>query len=410
MAEKLIVAGAKVFDGTEFIGKRDVIAVDGVITEITAAWTHTEKSAEAEGAQFVDGTGRTLTPGLIDCHVHVTVSGAGRLDAFTEPFSLKFFHAVENLRRTLHAGVTTARDAGGADAGVKAALAKRLIEGPKLRAAISIMSQTGGHGDGCMASGAEMPMLAGHPGAPNGVADGIEGVTRKAREILRAGADQIKICSTGGVLSPTDDPRHSQFTVAEIEAIVAEAETQGAYVMSHAQGTQGIRNALEAGVRSIEHGIFLDQETIELFIEKGAYLVPTLQAPVAVIKAAEAGAALPPAVVEKAIMVAETHREAFQAAYAAGVKIAMGTDAGVGPHGENLEELELMFAAGMTAQDALRAATANAADLIGSESVGRIAEGKAADLVLFDGDLAATGLGALRGQIEAVFQDGVRRR
>ncbi|GAA2093926.1 amidohydrolase family protein [Brevibacterium salitolerans] len=410
MAEKLIVAGAKVFDGTEFIGKRDVVAVDGVITEITAAWTHTQKSAEAEGAEFVDGTGKTLTPGFIDCHVHVTTNGAGSLDAFTEPFSLKFFHAVENLRKTLHAGVTTARDAGGADAGVKAALAKGIIDGPRLRAAISIMSQTGGHGDGCMASGAQMPMLSGHPGAPNGVADGIEGVTRKAREILRAGADQIKICSTGGVLSPTDDPRHSQFTVAEIEAIVAEAETQGAYVMSHAQGTQGIRNALNAGVRSIEHGIFLDEETIQLFLEKDAFLVPTLQAPVAVITSAEAGAALPPAVVEKARMVAETHREAFKAAYAAGVKIAMGTDAGVGPHGENLEEIELMFSAGMTAQDALRAATVNAAELMGIETVGRVAEGMAADLVVFDGDLAATGLADLRNQVESVFFGGARKR
>lgn len=410
MTQQLIIAGAAVFDGDAFIGTHDIVVTGGRIAAVDPAGTHSQESAPGAGAEFIDARGKTVTPGFIDCHVHVTSNGAGSLDAFTEPFSLQFFRAVQNLRATLHAGVTAVRDAGGADAGVKAGLEQGMITGPRLRAAVSIMSQTGGHGDGWMTSGAHMPMLTGHPGRPDGVADGVEGVTRKTREILRAGADQIKICSTGGVLSPTDDPRHSQFTVAELEAIVSEAQTQGTYVMAHAQGTQGVRNALAAGVRSIEHGIFIDEETIELFLERDAFLVPTLQAPVAVIAAADAGAALPAAVVDKARMVAATHLESFRAAYRAGVKIAMGTDAGVGPHGQNLEELELMYAAGMTVADTLRAGTSTAAALLGDDSVGRIEPGYAGDLVVLDGDLEAAGLADIRRRVETVIQAGIRRR
>jgi imidazolonepropionase-like amidohydrolase len=415
MADVRIFKGAQLFDGEEFRGRHDVLVHDGVVQKVRAADAGgaplaAEASAAGSVVDVVDATGKTLTPGLIDCHVHVTTDGAGSLDGFVDPFSLQFFRAARNLGRTLRAGVTTVRDAGGADAGVKAALAGGFVEGPAQHAAVTIMSQTGGHGDGRMASGAHMPMLTGHPGRPDGVADGVDGVRAKTREILRAGADQIKICSTGGVLSPADDPRHSQFTAAEIEAIVEEAAAQGTYVMSHAQGTEGIRNALRAGVRSIEHGIYLDEETIDLFLEKDAYLVPTLQAPHAVIAAADAGAALPPAVVEKARMVAETHRESIAQAHAAGVRIALGTDAGVGPHGENLEELELLAGVGLSTRDALRAGTTVAASLLGLTAVGRVAEGCAADLVLFDGDLERTGLADVRSRVAQVYQGGVRKR
>ncbi|MGO1441025.1 MAG: amidohydrolase family protein [Brevibacterium yomogidense] len=456
MTDTLVITGTEVFDGDRFIGTHDVLVRGGVVeavrsTEAGGTPLAAEASAAGSVVDVVDGTGKTLTPGLIDCHVHVGTVGAGSLDAFTEPFSLQFFRAARNLEKTLQAGVTTARDAGGADAGVKTALAQGLVEGPDLRAAISIMSQTGGHGDGRMASGAHMPMFTEHPGRPDGVADGLDGVRAKTREILRAGADHIKICSTGGVLSPADDPRHSQFTQAEIEVIVAEAAAQGTYVMSHAQGAEGIRNALRAGVRSIEHGIYVDAQTIELFLEKDAFLVPTLQAPQAVIDAADAGAALPPAVVEKARMVADIHREAIAAAHQAGVKIAMGTDAGVGPHGENLEELELMVDIGLSTEEALRAGTTAAAALLGLDSVeavagagaggvpsgvaggggaaaggetgggasaaagglalvGRVAPGYAADLVLFEGDLSRVGLSEARRRVSQVYRGGVRKR
>src|SRR5699024_934326 len=230
-------------------------------------------------------------------------------------------------------GVTAVRDAGGTDLGAKVAVETGTVRGPRLSIAVNIMSQTGGHGDFHLVSGAESPFLSPHPGRPSGVADGLEGVQRKTRELLRAGADHIKICSTGGVLSPRDDPRHSQFTEAEIGVIVAEAAAQGAHVMSHAQGAPGIKNAVRAGVRSIEHGTYLD---------------PTLQAPQAVIKAAEAGESLPASVVDKAHRVVEAHRNSITRAHAAGVPIAMGTDAGVGPHGQNLEEISLLAEVGLS--------------------------------------------------------------
>ncbi|WP_261625095.1 metal-dependent hydrolase family protein, partial [Nesterenkonia marinintestina] len=366
----LLIRNCKIFDGEAFLPGRDVRVEGGLIASVTSTVEAGDRGDTKENAATVDGSGMTLTPGIIDCHVHMTVRDAGSLNAMMEPFSLQFFRATDHLRKTLRAGVTTVRDAGGSDAGVKEALNEGIIDGPRLKAAVSIMSQTGGHGDGRLPSGAESPMLAGHPGRPIGVADGVEGVTRKAREIFQAGADHIKICSTGGVLSPGDDPKNSQFTEDEICAIVAEAEAHGSYVMSHAQGSNGIRTALRAGVRSIEHGIYLDEETIELFLETGAYLVPTLQAPISVIRAAESGSNLPPAVVDKARNVVDVHFDSISRAHRAGVRIAMGTDAGVGPHGENLEELELLEQVGLSTSDALECATSAGSELLGIEGLG----------------------------------------
>lgn len=409
MTKKTLITGAVVFDGTSFAGAQDVLVSDGRVAEILPAGTGAAGHPDAE---VVDATGQTLTPGIIDCHVHVTSETAGSLDSFHEPFTYQFYRSVDLLKKTLHGGVTYARDAGGADAGCRLALQKGLIVGPKLKLAIQIMSQTGGHGDGWLPSGVHGTMSLPHYGRPDGVADGVEGVRKKAREILRAGADHIKICSTGGVLSAADDPRHSQFTRDEIAVIVDEAQAQGGYVMAHAQGSEGIKNALVSGVRSIEHGIYLTDELIELFLAKDAYLVPTLQAPLAVIKGAESGAPIPPALVEKAKMVAEVHAESVRRAYAAGVKIAMGTDAGVGEHGQNLEELELLQSqAGMSTADVLAAGTSVAAELMDiGDVVGAIAPGLAADLVLFDGDLESVGVTEARRRVVGVFQDGVRMR
>lgn len=195
----LLIRNCKLFDGETFHSDQDVRIEQGVVTDVSNAAERPGAGTDDVGIPTLDGAGKTLTPGIIDCHVHMTTREAGSLDAMMEPFSLQFFQAVEHLSRTLRAGVTTVRDAGGSDAGVKAALERGIVEGPRLRAAISIMSQTGGHGDGRLPSGAESPMLSGHPGRPHGVADGVDGVTRKARELFHAGADHIKICSTGGV-------------------------------------------------------------------------------------------------------------------------------------------------------------------------------------------------------------------
>lgn len=402
-----VFSNAHVFDGVSFLpGPADVIFCGDTVAAVGPGAGSAE---EFRSARFIDSTGKTVLPGLIDLHIHATTSNPGSLQAFTDPFSLQFYESVVNLEATLRAGITSARDAGGADLGAKVAVDSGLVKGPRLRLAISIMSQTGGHGDFWQPSGVVSPTMGAHPGRPSGIADGVEEVRKVTRRMLRAGADQIKICSTGGVLSPTDDPRHSQFTPAEIAVIVEEAELQGKYVMAHAQGTAGIKNALVAGVRTIEHGIYLDEETINLFLEHDAYLVPTLSAPQAVIRKAATGrSGLAAAVVEKAHRVVDVHRESIARAVAAGVKIGMGTDSGVGVHGENLDELALLAGVGMSLEQVLAATTSIAGELITPHgSVGRLAPGYLADAVVLDGILESTAqLGAVQSMIESVWKDG----
>ncbi len=405
-----VFKNAHVFDGEEFLSEpTDVVFADGVVAAVGPGAGDAEQYASAT---VIDCTCKTLLPGMIDLHIHATSSNPGSLQAFVEPFSLQFYESVRNLDATLRAGITSARDAGGADLGAKVAQESGLIKGPRLRLAISIMSQTGGHGDFWMPSGVTLPSLAPHPGRPSGVADGVEEVRKSVRTLLRAGADQIKICSTGGVLSPADDPRHSQFSLEEIRVIVDEAEAQGKYVMSHAQGTGGILNALKAGVRTIEHGIYLDDETIQMFLDRGAYLVPTLAAPAAVIKKAETGTSgLSQQVIDKAHRVYDDHLASVRRAIEAGVKIGMGTDSGVGVHGENLEEQALLAGAGMSLRQVLASTTSIAGELITPVgSVGRLAKNYLADAVVLNGKLESTEqLPRLQSMIERVFQNGVQQ-
>jgi imidazolonepropionase-like amidohydrolase len=366
-----------------------------------------EVGSGLDGDERVDCTGATVLPGLIDTHVHVMFSGIDLLRSIQTPFSYAFYEAARNLGATLAAGITTVRDAGGADLGVKRAVEHGLVSGPRLQIAITILSQTGGHGDDWMPSGFEVPLMLPHPGRPASVVDGPDDVRRRCREILRAGADVLKVCTTGGVLSPADDPRHSQFTRAEVEVMVQEAAAQGRPVMAHAQGAEGIKTAVRAGVRSIEHGIYLDDEGIDLMLERGTWLVPTLVAPRSVLAAAEAGAAIPETMVAKAAAVVEVHVAAVKRAVAAGVRVAMGTDSGVGPHGTNLDELPLMADCGMSSEQVLEASTSGAARLLGiDDEVGSLAPGKRADLVVVAGD--ARELGHLRPRVREVWQDGVR--
>jgi imidazolonepropionase-like amidohydrolase len=239
------------------------------------------------------------------------------------------------------------------------------------------------------------------------VVDGVDEVRRKVRELHRAGADVMKVATSGGVLSPRDDPRHAHFRPAELEALVEEATAAGMFVMAHAQGADGIKNAIRAGIRSIDHGIYLDDEAIELMLRHGTWFVPTLVAPGGVLEAVDAGISLPPAVVEKARMVVDIHRDAFRRAVAAGVRIAMGTDSGVTPHGENLRELELMAAGGMSPAAVLEATTRSAAQLLGvDDRLGTIEPGKLADLVVIGGD--PYDFAGLAHRVEQVWKDGVR--
>ena len=398
---RTVLSGGRVFDGTgSAVAEADVVISDGKIVDVGAG---------LDGDEQVDISGLTVLPGFIDCHVHVMVSGIDLVRRLQRPFSYQFFQAAANLAATLDCGITTVRDAGGADLGVQRAVADGLVDGPRMQISISALSQTGGHGDGWLPSGMTTFLLTPHPGRPAGLVDGPEEMRKRVREIIRAGADVIKVHTSGGVLSPRDSPKHAQFGPDELAALMAEANAAGLPVMAHAQATDGIKNALRAGVRSIEHGIYLDDEAIELMLSTGAWLVPTLVAPHAVLNAADAGSQLPDGVAAKAREVIAAHASAFARAAAAGVKIAMGTDTGVGPHGTNLDELPLMAAGGMTAAEVLTATTQSAADLLRiGDDTGTIMPGKRADLVLLDGD--PFDLASLKANIRAVYVAGRKVR
>ncbi len=379
---RTVLRSVTVFDGTGSDPfSADVGIEDGVITDVGPDLT------AADGDTVLDLAGHTVLPGLIDCHVHAVASGKDPLALMQEPFSYQFYAAQQNLQRTLDVGVTTVRDAGGADLGMKQATAEGLIDGPDIVPAIAILGQTGGHTDGWTVHGDVHRMMVPHPGRPAGVVDGPDQMRVRVRELIRAGAEVIKVCTSGGVLSPRDDPRHPQFTLEELQVCVAEAAAVGIPVMAHAQGKPGIMNALRAGVASIEHGIFADEECFELMGQTGAFLVPTLLAPVALIQAIDAGSRVPAAVEAKARAVVDTHREMTAAAVRAGVRIAMGTDSGVFAHGRNIEELRLMVGVGMSPVQALVAATSSAAELLRLPDRGVVASGRRADLVVVDGDL-----------------------
>jgi imidazolonepropionase-like amidohydrolase len=335
-------------------------------------------------------------------------SGVDLLRELQTPFSYRFFLAAQNLEATLRAGITSVRDASGADAGVKLAVERGLVPGPRMQISIDILSQTGGHGDEYFPCGLHVPLLSpAYPGKPHCIVDGPDEMRRAVRQLIRDGADVLKVASSGGVLSVGSDPRRAQLRPAELDVLVEEATAAGRFVMAHAQASDGIKNAVRAGVRSIEHGIFLDDETIDLMLERGTWLVPTLVAPIWVIESVDAGAQIAEASIRKARELVGIHAESFRRAVDAGVKVAMGTDAGVGPHGDNLRELGLMAKGGMAPSAVLQSSTLEAARLLGvDEDLGTIAEGKLADLVVLGGDpYDFEGIG---GRVEQVWKAGER--
>lgn len=404
MAARISIINGTIIDGTG----RDPIPNGGVIIadgRIVAVGPLDSLSGWRDGTQ-IDAAGGTILPGLIDCHVHVVLENYTPHNWMQQPFSYRFYAAIDHMRRTLDAGITTVRDAGGADLGIKQAVDRGLVMGPRMQISIAIMSTTGGHLDGMLPSGFNTQLFLPYPGFPDGIADGIDVVRRTAREILRAGADIIKICSTGGVLSPTDHPHFTQFSPDEIAVIVQEAAFRGGRkVMAHAQGTEGIKNAVRAGVHSIEHGIYLDEEAIDLMIQHGTYLVPTLLAPLSVLDIPN----VPEYALIKTREVMEDHQASIMAAHQRGVKIALGTDAGVAPHGSNLRELELLVKCGLSPMQALQSATHVAAACLGwDDQIGTLAVGKRGDVVVVAGNpLDDISIMADPTNIRRVLKDGV---
>ncbi len=344
------------------------------------------------GTTVIDARGGSILPGLIDTHVHFLLEYPDVLRGLLTPPSLRLLQAIPRMKATLEAGVTTIRDAGGSPAGLKMAVQQGVVAGPRMQVAVSIITQTGGHGDGYYPCCVDIGLFGiTFPDIPRSVVDGVDEVRKVVREILRAGADWIKLATTGGVLSTADTPTSSQLTVEEIATAVYEAAAQEKRCMAHAQGTQGIKNALEAGVASIEHGVYLTDELIDMMLKQDVYLVPTLVAPLDVIDFAEQHPdLLPPMMAAKARSVVESHKQSFRMAVEAGVKIAMGTDSGVGRHGGNARELQLMVENGMTPMQAIVASTSSAARLLHlDQQLGMLEEGKLADVIIVDGDVLA---------------------
>jgi imidazolonepropionase-like amidohydrolase len=368
-------SGARVSRGT--------LLLDG--DRIAAAGPRDQLSIPSD-AHVIEAKGLTLLPGLIDCHVHLCFPSSFDLDSRMRLSPSEYLlGGVEGARKALEAGFTTVRDAGGTPAGFRNAIERGTIEGPRLQVAISILSQTGGHGDHLFPCGARLRWVP-LPDVPEEVVDGAEEMRKRVRELIRSGSDWIKLCASGGVLSPGNAVEHAELSEAEIAVAVEEAESHGRHVMAHALSIRGIKNALHAGAKTIEHGAAIDDDALMMFLERDATLVPTLIAAIWNIRRSEKGL-LPAWVAEKARTVAAIHAESFRRAREAGVRIAFGSDTGVGPQGSMGEEFAFMHEGGMSAIDCLRSATTVAAGVLGlSGQVGTLEPRAFADIIGVRGD------------------------
>jgi len=341
------------------------------------------------GATVIDLKDKFVLPGLIDCHVHLTSQlGPGQRLRFVEDSDPKVgLDGAHRARLTLEAGFTTVRDLGARKPEIiyalRDAIAEGKVPGPRILCVGAILSPTGGHGqtygfrqDVCTCVQSNI-----------GVCDGVDGCRKAVRAQVAQGADAIKFAATGGVLSNIRAGVDQKFTTDELRTIIETAHMLGRRVSAHAHGVGGINAALENGVDSIEHGSFLDDESIRLFLKHNAFHTPTIIAGVTVLGMAQSGVGLTAAQAEKAVVVGERIKQALGRSYRAGVKISFGTDMGVGPHGQNAREFALMVEAGMSNADAIKAATVTAAELLDiTDLAGSITPGKSADIIAVAGD------------------------
>ena len=331
---------------------------------------------------IVDLSNATVLSGLIDAHTHLTFNPHFGYDTLAISVPREALTGAHNARLTLEAGFTTVRNVGArgySDVALRDAINAGDVPGPRMLVSGPALSITGGHCDNDL-----LPYE--YHATSDGAADGIEQVQHKTREIIKYGADLIKVCATGGVLSKGDDPNASQYTLEEMKAIVADAHRLGRKVAAHAHGAQGVIWASEAGVDSVEHGHLMNDAAIATLKKNGTYLVPTLYL-VDWQREHAAQANLPDYAKRKMEMVSEVGKANAKKAFQAGVKIGLGTDAAVYPHGLNAHELAVYVSLGMTPLQAIQTATINDADLLGwSDKIGTLEAGKWADIIAVDGD------------------------
>jgi imidazolonepropionase-like amidohydrolase len=404
----IIIRGGILIDGT---GGKPVPNTCIVLKEDRVHAIDSDPGFERTGADIeLDASGRFILPGFIDCHVHFCFDNIHK--TFIEPFSYQFYKVIEPMRSTLDAGVTTVRDGGGTDLGMKRAVENGLIAAPRIQICVNQLYITGGNSDPWQPSGIEVPIFPLRPGFPDGRCDGADEVRKKTREMLRAGADVIKVLATSGIVGPGASAMATHFSPEELAVMVQEAGCAGKTVMAHAHTAQGARNAVEAGIQSVEHGIWLhqDPQCIDLLAEKGTFLVPTLNVSFFLDKVAASGNSdiIPKQAIPKIKGAMENHRKSIAAAYKAGVKIAMGTDAGGPMHGQNLRELQLMCDIGMTPMEAIIAGTRTASECLRMQDmIGTIEVGKMADIVISGVDpIKEIGALADSKNIRVVIKDG----
>ena len=385
----VVIKAARIFDArSDRVTSPGVVVVSGGRIQAVGA-----SAAVPAGAEVIDLGDATLLPGFMDAHTHVSGEATAdwkqdELDGLKKSLPEQTLDATVFVRRTLMIGFTTVRDLGAGemvDVGLRNAIANGRVEGPRILAAVRAVGATGGH---CDPMGGYRPDLF-NPALnlDATVADGADSVRRAVRLNVRAGADVIKVCATGGVLSLVGDVSSPQLTQEELNALVDEAHALKKRAAAHAHGAEGAKRAIRAGIDSIEHGSFLDDEALDLMKQRGTYLVATLMASQGLRERLARGDPIPANVAEKARAAIASIDATFRKAVSRGVRIAFGTDAGVYPHGRNAEEFRMMVERGMTPSAALRAATSVNAELFGvADRLGTLEPGKLADIVATPGD------------------------
>ncbi len=400
---KKLVFALSLFSIT-FISAQDTYLQCGNIVDTESGKILKEKTIVVSGNKikniqngFVNGSGddktidlktKTVLPGFIDMHVHIEgeSSPTRYIERFTKNKEDVAFQSTVYAERTLMAGFTTVRDLGGSGVNIalRNAINKGIVKGPRIFTAGKAIGTTGGHAD--PTNGMRMD-LRGNPGPKEGVVNSPEDAKKAVRQRYKDGADVIKITATGGVMSVAKNGQNPQFTVEEIKGIVDTAKDYGMLTAAHAHGDEGMRRAVVAGIKTIEHGTLMEEETMDLMVKHNTYLVPTISAGKAAAKMADIPGFLPPVVAKKAREIGPVSQVTFGKAYKKGVPIAFGTDAGVSPHGENGKEFGFMHEAGMPIMKTIQAATVTNADLLGmANELGQLKEGFIADIVAVDED------------------------